>query len=413
MPTLVVVGLQFGDEGKGKIVDLLAETADLVVRYNGGANAGHTVANDKGTFKLHLVPSGIFNARARCFLGNGAVIDPEVLIQELAGLSAAGIATDRFRVSSRAHVVMPWHKTADAAAEAAKGKAAIGTTGRGIGPCYMDKVSRVGIRIGELLDPDSLCAKIMRMNGPPGFLNGFDFNSVRRWAATLGPAIADTDALARESAAGGERILLEAAQGTMIDLEVGTYPFVTSSYATAAGACIGSGLPPGAIDEVVGVAKAYITRVGNGPMPTELDDEVGAALRRAGNEFGTTTGRPRRCGWFDAPLVRYAAEVNGLHGIILTKLDVLSGMQTLRIATAYEFDGQLRGRPMVNAEPYGRYLPVYEECEPWDEPIAGITDWNDLPAAAQRYVERIEELVGVPIDMVATGPRREDIIKRY
>jgi adenylosuccinate synthase len=425
MSATVIVGLQYGDEGKGKIIDLAAQDHDVVIRYNGGANAGHTVENDKGVFKLHLVPSGIFNPTALCILGNGAVVDPAVLIKELGEIKAAGVDTTGFRVSSRAHVVLPLHQALDARSEKAKGAAAIGTTGKGIGPCYMDKVGRVGIRIGDLLDMDRVAERVERLyTGKrelyPDMTGPFEAVSDARGllslladqAALLALHIADTDVLARQALKDGKRVLLEAAQGTMIDLEYGTYPFVTSSYATAAGACVGSGIPPTGIGKVIGIAKAYTTRVGNGPFATELADAAGDALRHAGNEFGTTTGRPRRCGWFDAPLVRYAAEVNGAAEIVLTKLDVLSAFPTLKVCTGYTYRGETRSRPPGPSERYEEYEPIYEELPGWLSPTAGIRRWQDLPEAARRYVLRIEELVGVRIAAVATGPHRDAIVQR-
>ncbi|HTM68119.1 MAG TPA: adenylosuccinate synthase [Candidatus Binatia bacterium] len=408
MSATVIVGLQFGDEGKGKIIDRAAGDFDVVIRYNGGANAGHTVENALGVFKLHLVPSGIFNPAALCILGNGAVVDPDVLLKELDELAAAGVDTRNFRLSSRAHLVMPWHKVADKASEAAKGSAAIGTTGRGIGPCYGDKVARVGIRAGELCDPVSFAARI----AASGRGDAPSPEDILRWSARLAPLIDDTDVLAREALARGKRVLLEAAQGTMIDLECGTYPFVTSSYATSAGACIGSGLPPTAIGKVVGVAKAYTTRVGNGPFVTELLDEIGERLRKAGNEFGTTTGRPRRCGWFDIPLARYAAEVNGTTEIVLTKLDVLSALPALKVCVGYVRGGMLLSRPPGPAVPYEGCKPAYVELPGWSSPIAGVTRWDGLPPEARAYVEYLEAEVGVRIAAVATGPHRDAIITR-
>ena len=403
---LVVVGLQYGDEGKGKIVDGLAQGADVVIRYNGGANAGHTVINDRGTFKLHLVPSGIFNPGAWCLLGNGAVVDPESLVQEMAVLLEHGVTLDKFRISDAAHVVMPWHRVMDKAQEIFKGAAAIGTTGRGIGPCYVDKVARVGIRMGELRDLGTLKSRVERLYARKlaeiCALNpdvAMELPSVAEIMGTLTgcqhllvPHIAATDELARDFNRQGKNILLEAAQGTLIDLEVGTYPYVTSSYATSAGACLGSGLPPNAITDVIGVAKAYTTRVGNGPFPGELCDDLGEKLRQAGNEFGTTTGRPRRCGWFNAAEVRRAAMINGCDEIVLTKLDVLSGFERIGIVLGDSVPDNCM------------------EWQGWCEPIAGIKDWKALPDAAKRYVNAIERFVGVPIGAVSTGAHRDDLI---
>ncbi len=421
-----LVGLQFGDEGKGKLVDWFAEQFGLIIRYNGGANAGHTVQNALGTFKLHLVPSGIFTNGAQCFLGNGAVVDPEQLVLELGALREAGIDTRGFFLSSKAHLVMPWHKVEDVLFDKARGKDAIGTTGRGIGPCYVDKVNRCGIRVGTLLDQRMLRERVhvaytTKVHALRRQFPTVDFTipkedaiiaQLQKSTETLGEYIANTDVLARIAWKNGTRILLEAAQATMIDLEFGTYPYVTSSLATSAGACSGSGLPPTAIESVVGVAKAYTTRVGNGPFPTELFDESGETLRAAGQEFGTTTGRPRRCGWFDAPLVRYACNVNGADKVFLTKLDVLSALPSLRICVAYDFRGEIRIAPPGPQEPYEEFTPVYEDLPGWHTPIAGVTSWDALPDAAKRYVDRIEEMIGVPVATVATGPAREHIIVR-
>lgn len=413
MSATVVVGLQYGDEGKGKIVDWLSRKFTYVVRYNGGPNAGHTVENGHGKFALHQVPSGIFNPEARCFLGSGAVVAPAELADELTTLSGLGIAPDNFRVSGRAHVILPWHRLADRLSEAALGGKAIGTTGRGIGPCYADKTLRRGVLMRDVFASGTDWLEMMFDVRLAELRHLYPWQSVGKVidealgemvqelrrvffsANLLGRHIADTDELARQAWRGGEEILLEGAQGTMIDLQYGTYPHVSSSTSTAAGACIGSGLPPKAVAAVIGIAKAYTTRVGNGPMPTELLDETGDRLCTVGHEFGTTTGRPRRCGWFDAAAVKYACEVNGADGIILTKLDVLSGMDELKIAVAHDAEDK----------------PVYESVKGWSEPIRDKLAWYQLPAEAKRYVERLEELVGVRIKAVATGPGRHAIIQ--
>ena len=415
MSATAVVGLQYGDEGKGKVVDWMAKMFAYVVRYNGGPNAGHTVENLFGKFALHQVPSGIFNPEAWCFLGNGTVVDVMRAADELSELRSRGIDTGRFRISDRAHLILSWHRMIDTLSEAERGAAAIGTTGRGIGPCYADKTSRLGIRVGELRDLEGLRSRLIAVRreklkeirarfpdvdviddiGAEKEVEIF-LDDFRRSNEVIRDCIADTDELVRQAWRRGDEILLEGAQGTMIDLQFGTYPYVTSSSVTAAGACIGAGLPPKAVSAVIGIAKAYTTRVGNGPMPTELLDETGNRLRAAGNEFGTTTGRPRRCGWFDAAAVKYACEVNGADGIILTKLDVLSGFDELKIAVARDADGQ----------------PVYESAKGWSEPIRDKLAWFQLPDEAKRYVDRLEELIGVPIKAVATGPGRHAIIQR-
>lgn len=419
MSATVVVGLQYGDEGKGKIVDWLAEKYRVIVRYNGGPNAGHTVVNDRGEFKLHQVPSGIFNPEARCCLASGAVIDSVQLVRELEMLAGRGVATEGFGLSERAHVILPWHQLADRLSEASRGGKAIGTTGRGIGPCYADKVNRTGLSVAAAIEAgaeglrqecDARVGQLARLyHGQDAFRTGdVQAQEMRHRAAeayealitlSLMDRVSDTDAVIRRAWKAGDPIMLEGAQGTMIDLNYGTYPYVSSSTSTAAGACIGSGLPPTAITRVIGVAKAYATRVGAGPFPTELTDASGDRLRALGKEFGTTTGRPRRCGWFDAADARYAAEVNGATEIVLTKLDVLSPFGTIRVATHRERDA-------------AGDATYYEELPGWKTPIDGATSWSALPPAAKRYVARLEELIGVPITHVATGPGRQAIIER-
>ena len=425
MPALVVLGAQWGDEGKGKAVDLLSQEAHAVIRCQGGDNAGHTVITDKGTFKLHLVPSGILWPNVWCFLGNGCVVDPWELVTELGSLRARGVDVSYFRVSALAHVVMPWHRELDRLGDGVGMATKLGTTGRGIGPCYADKMLRRGLRMADLLEPD-LDLKLARLHAlksaeidmfqprasvvlpPPGKLA----DALRLLGGELRDFIADTDAMARKFANAGEDILLEGAQGTMLDIDFGTYPYVTSSSTTAAGAFAGSGLPPRELAGVIGVAKAYVTRVGEGPMPSEMPAPLADTVRQRGMEFGVTTGRPRRCGWFDAPQAKYACEVNGIDGIILTKLDVLTGMGPIKVVTSYEFDND--GRDDLPARLYGspKLTPIYTEVPGWDEDIAGVRDWSKLPDNARRYVELLQRLVGVEIVLVATGPHRDDIIDR-
>lgn len=418
----VAVGLQYGDEGKGKIVDHLSADYDCVARPCGGANAGHTVSFDGKTFKLNLVPSGIFNPKAYNFLCAGMVIDPEKVIEEMADLQTKNISVEKLLISTRAHIVMPWHKIIDAAKDAERGDLAIGTTGRGIGPCYADKASRTGIRVGELLDIKRLLANIEQCyKWKEKEISLFEkaelpplaqiIDDLKRYAGSLGPFIADTEELLRRALKDGKKILLEGAQGAMIDIDHGTYPFVTSSSTTSAGACVGAGLPPTAIDEIIGIAKAYITRVGEGPLVTELNDEIGEMLRKNGNEFGTTTGRPRRCGWFDVPLVCYTAELNGVTGIILTKLDVLTGISPIKVATTYQKGKMFLPKPSP-LYPLEDCRPFYKEFEGWKEPITNIDSWNALPPQAQHYVEELEKLIGFPIIAVTTGSDRKAIINR-
>ncbi|MFZ5476846.1 MAG: adenylosuccinate synthase [Myxococcota bacterium] len=418
MANIVVVGAQWGDEGKGKVVDLLAAQSRWVVRYQGGNNAGHTLVVEGEQLILHLVPSGILQPGCTCVIGNGVVVDPGVLMREIDALAARGraIGPDRLIVSTEAHVILPWHRAVDRAREARLGSARIGTTGRGIGPAYEDKVARRGMRVADLFSdlPARVAAALPDHNRQLEWLGASPMSveevlaEVEPLAQRLRPYARPVVRLLFEAARKGEPILFEGAQGTFLDVDHGTYPFVTSSSTVAGGACAGSGVGPTVIDDVVGIAKAYTTRVGSGPFPTELTDALGDRLRDVGHEYGATTGRPRRCGWFDAVLVRHAAMVNGLTRLALTKLDVLSGMGPLRIAVAYE---GLEDVP-AGAEALGRVVPVYEEVEGWDGDIAGCRRWADLPAAARAYVERIEALVGVPVTLLGVGAGRDAVIQR-
>lgn len=421
MPNIIVVGAQWGDEGKGKVVDRLAERSRWVVRFQGGNNAGHTLVVDGEKIVLHLVPSGALQAGCVCAIGNGVVLNPGVLLRELDALAATGrpIGPDRLIVSTEAHVIVPWHEALDKAREEALGERRIGTTGRGIGPAYEDKVGRRGVRVADLIDPMVLAARVeaelpehnRRLVG----WYGRDPLSVEEVLATLLPLGERLKPYARpvprllfEAAKRGESILFEGAQGTFLDVDHGTYPFVTSSNTVAGAACTGSGVGPTAIDEVIGVAKAYCTRVGSGPFPTELTDVLGDTLRSLGNEYGATTGRPRRCGWLDAPMLRHAAMVNGLTSIALTKLDVLTGLGPLQIAVEY---AGLDDVP-AGAEELERVVPVFEALAGWNEPLGGCRTWEELPVACRRYVERIEELVGVPVRFIGVGADREAVIER-
>ena len=416
MSAVVVVGAQWGDEGKGKVVDLYAPYADLVVRYAGGANAGHTLVVGGEKLILHLIPSGILHEQTRCIIGQGTVIDPSVLIREIAALHGRGLATaDRLLVSQRAHVVLPHHKLIDELREK-KSDGAIGTTKRGIGPCYEDKVARRGIRMGDLLNAEGLRDKLeanLECWRPVAEDLGGSLPSASQIAAeyagfgdTLRDTIRDAGAVIRASITSGDHILLEGAQGTMLDIDNGTYPFVTSSSAVAGGACAGAGIGPTHIRRAVGIAKAYTTRVGGGPFPTELEDDTGQQLRDAGAEYGSTTGRPRRCGWLDLVALRHAVAVNGLDELAITKLDVLTALPELEVCVAYELDGQRLSYP-----PYDRIdevVPIYETLEGWDEELAACRSRQELPTAAQRYLERIEQEVGCRIGVVSVGPDRED-----
>ena len=423
MPGVVIIGTQWGDEGKGKVVDLLADRASMIVRFQGGNNAGHTIVCEGEQFKFHLVPSGILHRGKTCVIGNGVVVDPAVLIDELDGLRRRGIDVGGLRVSANAHLIMPYHVMLDTAGEARLGKLEIGTTKRGIGPCYADKSARLGIRVQDLLDPKILRKKIAAAVEPKQqLLRPFardpklDLHTMTeeylRYGHRLEPHIADTSRLCWEALDAGETVLFEGAQAAMLDLDHGTYPFVTSSNPIAGAACVGAGVGPTDIDEVWGVCKAYTTRVGAGPFPTELTDEVGIHLRDRGHEFGTTTGRERRCGWLDMVALRYATRLNRLSALAITKLDVLSGLDPLRIAVRY------RGHEGAVFEdfPYHQSIlhtagPEYIELPGWDGEIAAITNEADLPAAARDYLGAIADLSGVPITLVGVGPDREQVIR--
>ena len=422
MAALVVVGSQWGDEGKGKIVDLLAKDADVIVRYQGGSNAGHTVITDKGTFVFHLIPSGVLYPKKLCVLGNGVAIDPGGLIGELDGLKKNGIAVGkRFLICQRAHVIMPYHKAIDKAAEQAKGARRIGTTGRGIGPAYVDKMARIGIRMGDLLNPDLLKKKIQenlieinvflrRIYNAKGFTVQSIFKEYQAYGERLRPHIADVPLILDRAFADGKQVMFEGAQGTHLDVDFGTYPYVTSSSSCSGGACTGSGVGPTNISAVLGVTKAYTTRVGGGPFPTELDDAMGKQLMTRGHEYGATTGRVRRCGWLDAVLLRYAVRVNGLTSLAMTKLDVLDGCQELKICTGYRYQGKLYREMPPDLEVLENCQPVYERWEGWSHDTSGVTSYSDLPGAAKKYLSRVKELVSCPIDMISTGSKREATI---
>lgn len=421
MAAVVLVGAQWGDEGKGKITDYLAERADVVVRYQGGSNAGHTVIVGREEFKLHLVPSGILYPGKLCVIANGVVLDPQVLVQELDGLAARGVDTAGLRISDRAHLILPYHRGLDTAQEEHRGQAMIGTTKRGIGPAYVDKTARTGIRVGDLLDWEEFKEKLAynvavtnelltKIYNQPGYDLQALLEEYAGYAKRLRPLIADGVRLVNRALQEGRKVLFEGAQGTLLDLDQGTYPFVTSSYPTAGGACVGAGVGPTRIDKVIGVVKAYTTRVGSGPFPTEITGPAGDALRQQGMEFGTTTGRPRRCGWLDTVILRHAAEVNGLTGIALTKLDVLTGLDPLRIATAYRYRGEIRRDFPAGLKVLEGCEPVYEELPGWQEDITGANSSEDLPVNCRNYIRRLEELVDVPVHLIAVGPRRDQTI---
>jgi adenylosuccinate synthase len=425
MPALVVVGAQWGDEGKGKIVDLLTGRVSLVVRYQGGHNAGHTVVIGDESFVLHLIPSGVLREGVGCVIGNGVVVDPAALVAEMDALEARGIRFgEQFHISDRAHLILPYHRAVEREAEKTKGTRKIGTTGRGIGPAYADKVARVGIRVGTLLDPglfhrvlstnvESMNYLLSRLYGSEGD-DLFDVEAIygeyMAYAERLAPYIADTSLVINAALDRDERVLFEGAQGTHLDVDFGTYPFVTSSSAAAGGACTGSGVGPVRINRVMGIVKAYTTRVGSGPFPTELTDADGERLRTTGDEFGATTGRPRRCGWFDAVAARYAVRVNGIGGVALTKLDVLDGFARIPICTSY----RLRGRTITefpsNPQELEEVEPVYEELPGWSGSVKGIHRIEDLPKEARAYVDRIVGLLGVTLDVLSFGVRRDQTV---
>ena len=424
MPATVVIGTQWGDEGKGKVVDLLAADVDVVVRFHGGNNAGHTlVVNGEKTI-LNLIPSGVLHPGRVCMLGAGVVIDPEVLVGEIAALRKRGyLGEDAWlRISEQAQLIMPYHRAIDRARERLRGSGQIGTTGRGIGPAYEDKMARTGIRVGDLLDEKGfravLEASLREKNAYLQALLGeaaLSFDDIHaRYAVyrdALRPFVTDTGIEVRAALGAGKRVLLEGAQGVMLDVDHGTYPYVTSSNAVAGAAAAGAGIPSRAIDRVVGIAKAYTTRVGGGPFPTELTDALGERLRADGDEYGSTTGRPRRCGWFDAVVVRNAVQLSGVDGIALTKLDVLTGMDPLRVCTAYEIDGRRRELPPGTRGAWERVVPMYEELPGWKEPLGGVRKLADLPSNARRYVDRLLGLVGAPAAFVSVGPGRDETIR--
>ena len=421
MPAVVVIGTQWGDEGKGKIVDHLAEQADVVVRYSGGSNAGHTVVVNDKSYKLQLLPSGILYKGKTCVVGNGVVVAPESIIKEIRGMQERGIDVSGLRISDRAHVVMPYHKKLDALQEEALGDAKIGTTKNGIGPCYMDKAARVGIRMTDLMDAEVFEKKLARNMAEKNKLftavygaEPLDYETVlneyKEYAKILAPYVTDTATLLHQTIARGEKILFEGAQATFLDLDHGTYPFVTSSNPVAGGVCTGAGIGPKAINTVVGVVKAYSTRVGEGPFPTELLDETGDKIRERGHEYGTVTGRPRRCGWLDARVVRYAAMLNSLDYLAITRLDILDELPSLKICVGYRYHGRLLDEIPASLKVLAEVEPVYEELPGWQQDISGIRKYEELPLNARRYVERLSEVTGVAIGVVSVGPGRDQTI---
>ncbi|RXT08875.1 adenylosuccinate synthase [Ammoniphilus sp. CFH 90114] len=418
MSSVVVVGTQWGDEGKGKITDYLAEKAEVVARYQGGNNAGHTIVFNGKKYKLHLIPSGIFYNDKICVIGNGMVVDPKALVQELEYLHSHDVKTDNLRISDRAHVILPYHLKLDRVEETSKGANKIGTTGKGIGPAYMDKAARIGIRMADLMDRDEFEKKLRRNLEEKNRIlekvyetEGFEAEAIMEEylavADIIRPYVTDTSVVLNDAIDAGKRVLFEGAQGVMLDIDQGTYPFVTSSNPVAGGVTIGSGVGPTKIHQVVGVAKAYTSRVGDGPFPTELHDEIGHHIREVGKEYGTTTGRPRRVGWFDSVVVRHARRVSGITGLSLNSIDVLTGIPTLRICTAYSYKGQTIDSYPANLNMLAECEPVYEELPGWTEDITGCKTLDELPENARHYIERISSLTGIPIAIFSVGPGRE------
>ncbi|GAB5409938.1 MAG: adenylosuccinate synthase [Balneolaceae bacterium] len=424
MSVRVVIGAQWGDEGKGKIVDLLSDKVEYVARFQGGANAGHTLKFDDKEVVLHLVPSGIFNGDAKCIIGNGVVIDPIALVKEIDGVKKMGFTLEnRFFVSQTAHVILPYHKILDQLKEKRRGGDAIGTTGRGIGPAYVSKVARVGIRMVDLLDRSVLKKKIEQniqdinyalenlYNEPT--LNADDLMAELEDSINiLTPFICNTSNILHEAIEATENILLEGAQGCLLDVDHGTYPYVTSSSPTAGGACTGTGVPPTAITHVMGITKAYCTRVGNGPFPSELLDETGEELRKKGHEFGATTGRPRRCGWLDLVALKYAVRINGMNELTLTKMDVMDGFEEIKVCTSYMIDGKETNVFPLCLDEVERIEPVYTTLLGWDKDISGMTSWDELPETAKTYIEYVENYLGVKFTIISTGPKRTETIVR-
>lgn len=423
MSTLAVVGTQWGDEGKGKAIDYLATRADMVVRAQGGNNAGHSVVIDGKKYALHLVPSGVLNPSTVNIIGNGVVFDPEGFLEEIAGLNADGINTDNIYISDRAHIVFPYHKILDGLSEASKGTSKVGTTNKGIGPCYMDKIERTGIRMCDMEDDaifrEKLADQIDRKNvvitkvygGEP--LNKEEMiNKFMEYAKILRPRIKDTSVMVYDAIKSGKKVLFEGAQGTMLDIDLGTYPYVTSSHPVSGGFTAGAGISPGSVEEVIGIVKAYTTRVGAGPFVTEEDNETGDKIRELGHEYGVTTGRPRRCGWLDLVVIKYAARVNGLTGISLMLLDVLDQFEIVKVCEGYECDGKIMTDFPARLDIQEKSKPVYKELKGWNADITGCRSYEELPEEAKAYIREIEDFTGVPVRIISVGPDREQTMIR-
>jgi len=423
MPVIAVIGAQWGDEGKGKVVDLLAEEAKIVVRFSGGDNAGHTVVNRYGEFKLHLVPAGIFSPQAICIIGNGVVINPTALIDEIDQLNQRGVDTSRLFISDRAHLIMPYHVLLDGLEEELRGGKALGTTRKGIGPAFADKVARQGIRTGDLLDKEGLLERLRfilnhknailtKVYGVSPLSEDDIYTQYCQYGERLAPYIRETTIMLEEALNRGEPVLLEGAQGTLLDPDFGTYPYTTSSSPLAGGSCLGAGLGPTKISQVLGVFKAYCTRVGGGPMPTELTDETGNLIRERGHEYGTTTGRPRRCGWFDAIAAKFSTRINSFTRAAITRLDVLDTLPRLKICVGYKLDEHTIDYFPANVAALDRCQPIYEELPGWQAPISDIRQYDQLPIQARQYLDRLEELISCPIGLISVGMRREEAIRK-
>jgi len=421
MPVIAVIGAQWGDEGKGKIVDLLAEEARVVIRFSGGDNAGHTVVNRYGEFRLHLVPSGIFSPLTTSIIGNGVAINPSVLLDEIDQLNQRGVDTSRLFISNRAHLVMPYHILLDGLEEESRGGKAIGTTRKGIGPAFADKIARLGIRTSDLLDKEVFRERLhsilnhknailTKVYGASPLSEDEVYQQYCQYGERLSPCIRETTVMLEEAINRGEMVLLEGAQGALLDPDFGTYPYATSSSPLAGGGCLGAGLGPTKINQTLGVFKAYCTRVGSGPMPTELKNEIGNLIRERGHEYGTTTGRPRRCGWFDAVAAKFSTRINSFTRAAITRLDVLDTLPSLKISVGYKLDGQTIDYFPASAAALDRCQPVYEELPGWQVPISDIRDFEQLPLPARRYITKLEELISCPISLISVGMRREQTI---
>jgi adenylosuccinate synthase len=423
MPIIAVIGAQWGDEGKGKVVDLLAEKAKVVVRFSGGDNAGHTIVNHYGQFGLHLVPSGIFYPGVTCIIGNGVAINPAVLLSEIDQLQEKGVDTSGLFISDRAHLIMPYHTLLDGLEEQARGGKAIGTTRKGIGPAFADKIARLGIRVGELLNKEAFLEHLRpvleykntiltKIYGVTPLSLDEIYQQYCRYGERLAPLIRETTIMLAEALDRNELIILEGAQGTLLDPDFGTYPYTTSSSPLAGGGCLGAGLGPTRIDRVLGVFKSYCTRVGSGPMPTELKDKTGDLIREQAHEYGTTTGRPRRCGWFDSVAARFSSRVNSLTNVALTRLDVLDNLPQIKICTGYKLNGQTIDQFPASITTLEKCQPIYEELPGWQSPTSDIRDYEKLPAQARKYISRLEELISCPVSIISVGARREQTIHK-